>query len=476
MWSELLQQGRVLAASAAVWSGVVLAESPVMRPPASESGQHVSELVVHASRAMTLETLEAIALQNNPTLVQSAAAVDQARGVMRQVGMYPNPQVGYVRSEASHSGKTRTSGIFVGQEFVTAKKLEKSRDVEAWEVQRLTWEQQAQQSRVLNDLRVRFIETLVAQETVRLQERLLKLAEQGLAVTEELQAAQQATKVDVLQARIQWKTFRVGLREAQVRHRAAWTQLANVAGCPELVTVELSGSLDGEIPELDFDQQYARLLDSSPQLRASESRIQHACHELRRELAQPYPNLSVQVVAERDHIQQFDTVSTLLSVPLPIFNRNQGNIDRARADIREAQAELRRAQLALRDQLAEVFQRYETAKSQVLELRDEILPDAEESLKLTTAGYRAGEISFAQVLQARQTFGETHLAYLAARGELRKSLVEIDGLLLTGGLNPAEVGTALQSSPGAGVRRAVLSQLREGQSKQILPPALQTGP
>ncbi len=123
-----------------------------------------------------------------------------------------------------------------------------------------------------------------------------------------------------------------------------------------------------------------------------------------------------------------------------------------------------------------MFQRYEAAKTQVLELRDEILPDAEESLKLTTAGYRAGEVSFAQVLQSRQTFGETHLAYLAARADLRKSLVELDGLLLTGGLNPAEVGTALQSSPGAGVRRGVLNQLREGQSKQVLPPALQTGP
>jgi len=54
--------------------------------------------------------------------------------------------------------------------------------------------------------------------------------------------------------------------------------------------------------------------------------------------------------------------------------------------------------------------------------------------------------------------------------------VELDGLLLTGGLNPAEVGAALQSSPGAGVRRGVLNQLREGQSKQVLPPALQTGP
>ena len=471
LWKIL--SGGVIATATVLWAGVAWSEDP--RPIRSARTSEVTTAPAKVS-ALTVDTLEAIALQNNPTLAQSAAAIDQARGVMRQVSLYPNPQVGYVRSDANHSGKTRTSGIFIGQEIVTAKKLQKSRDVEAWEVQRLTWEQQAQQSRVLNDVRVRFIETLAAQQAMRFHERLSSLAEEGLATTERLKVAQVATQVDVLQARIQSKTFRVGLREAESRYRSAWKQLANVAGLPELAMSELQGSLDGEIPELDFDQQYARLLDGSPQLRASESRIQHACHELRRELAQPYPNLSVQVVAERDHVQQFDTVSTLLSVPLPIFNRNQGNIDHARADVREAQAEVRRAQLALRDQLADVFQRYETAKTQVLELRDEILPDAEESLKLTTAGYRSGEVSFSQVLAVRQTFGETHLAYLAARADLRKSLVELDGLLLTGGLNPAEVGTALQSSPGAGVRRGVLNQLREGQSKQVLPPALQTGP
>ena len=476
MCSELMRRGGIVVAIGAIWSGSVWAEGPATRPQSSSMAEYVLEVTIPVSSTLTVETLEAIALQHNPTLTQSAAAVDQARGVMRQVSLYPNPQVGYVRTDANRSGKSRTSGIFVGQEIVTAKKLQKSRDVEAWAVQRLCWEQQAQQSRVVNDLRVRFIEALAAQQSVQLHQRLLTLAEQGLATTERLKAAQEATQVDVLQARIQSKTFRVGLREAESRYRSAWKQLANVAGLPELIPTDLQGSLDGEIPELDFEQQYARLLDGSPQLRASESEVQHAQHELRRELAQPYPNLTVQMVAERDHIQQFDTVSTLLSVPLPIFNRNQGNIDHARADIREACAELRRAQLALRDQLAEVFQRYEAAKTQVLELRDEILPDAQESLKLTTAGYSAGEVSFAQVLQARQTFGETHLAYLASRADLRKSLVELDGLLLTGGLNPAAVGTALQSSAGAGVRRGVLNQLREGQSKQVLPPALQTGP
>src|SRR6185369_10576236 len=131
--------------------------------------------------------------------------------------------------------------------------------------------------------------------------------------------------------------------------------------------------------------------------------------------------------------------------------------------------------LALRDQLAETFRRYQTARQQVEHLRDEILPDAEESAKLTMDGYKAGEVNFLQVLSARQTYGETSLAHVEALTELRKVIVELDGLLLTGGLNPAELGAALQAQPGGGRQRGLLNQLRESSSKQVLIPALQSG-
>jgi len=75
--------------------------------------------------------------------------------------------------------------------------------------------------------------------------------------------------------------------------------------------------------------------------------------KLRRELAQPYPNLSVQVVAERDHIQQFDTVSTLCRCRCRSSIGIKGTSTMLALMWREAQAEVRRAQLALRDQLAD---------------------------------------------------------------------------------------------------------------------------
>jgi cobalt-zinc-cadmium efflux system outer membrane protein len=278
-----------------------------------------------------------------------------------------------------------------------------------------------------------------------------------------------------LQARIQLKTLRIGLKEAQARHRAAWKQLSNVVGCPDLAVTTVAGKLDGEIPQLDWEASWQQLLAASPQLQAAQVRIQHSRNEYQREKAQPIPNVNIQVVAERDQVQQATQVSTLLSIPVPVFNRNQGNIAHAVADIHEALAEVRRTELALRDMLADAFRRYETALAQVEELRDEILPDAEENVELTTTGYKAGQIAFLQVLSARQTYFQSSLAYVEALTELRKVVVEVDGLMLTGGLNPAAIGTALQSQPGMGGRQQrLLNQLQEGASKQILPPALQT--
>src|SRR5262249_1777530 len=98
--------------------------------------------------SLTLEVLEALALEHNPTVEPAAAAIEQQRGNMIQAGLYPNPQVGYLRSDSSPSDKARTNGAFFGQEIVTAGKLRKSRDVEFQEVERLGWEREAQRQRV----------------------------------------------------------------------------------------------------------------------------------------------------------------------------------------------------------------------------------------------------------------------------------------------------------------------------------------
>lgn len=442
---------------------------PSADPPAAKTESD-------SERRWTLDALESLALQNNPTLALAAAVVDADQGIYDQVGLYPNPQVGYLRSDNSRADQSQTQGIFVSQEFVTAGKLKKNRQIEAWDIQRVSWDAEAQRMRVLNDLKIRYFELLGAQRVVQLTHDSDRIASEGYELTDQLQRANQASRKDVLQAKVQMNTVRLNLREAEHRYDAAWNALTVLIGVPSMERAPVAGRLDEDVSQLNWDESWTQLESNSPQMQAALARVQFARSELARESVEPIPNLNVQLVAERDRVTNSNTLSTLFSVPVPIFNRNQGNIHRAHADVRQACAEVERVRLVLRDLLAEAFRRYKTARDQVTSLRDDILPDAKETLQLTTQGYKQGEFGILEVLSARQTYFESSLAYVEALSELQKVTTEINGLQLTGGLNPAEIGTALQGAAGGGGRqRAALTKVQESTSKRLLPAALQTG-
>ena len=235
----------------------------------------------------------------------------------------------------------------------------------------------------------------------------------------------------------------------------------------------LAGDLAGEIPPLDLEMCWQELLARSPQLRSSESELDHGWATYREARAQAIPNVTLQTVAEYDRATQATTVSTLVALPLPLYNRNQGNIDKASADIRADQAEICRVQLVLRDQLADSFRRYRTSLRQTERLKQTIVPSAEENWLLTKQLYTAGETAFVPVLVAQQTYFESQLAYVEALTELHKVVTEINGLQLTGGLNPAAIGSAIQNQPGGSSQRqrALLNEVQDRAAKQLLPAA-----
>ena len=426
---------------------------------------------------LSLADLQAIALLWNPTLAQASAAIAQERGFWIQAGLYPNPQAGYLRTDSSQAGQTQSSGAFISQEFVTAGKRQLSQAVEAQEIRRLTWEQRAQVMRVVNDLEVRYLEVLGSQRAIAVSQDLVRAAEEGLRATEEMLRVKQAARADLLQARLQRDAVRQGLQDARYRYEAAWRQLVTIIGRPDMVPVELQGELDGVIPPLDFDERLSQLLATSPQLRSAEAELAHAQAELAREKAARIPNVTLQTVTEYDRTSQSTNLSTLIAAPIPLFNRNQGNIFHAEADIRAATAELQRVRLVLRDQLADSARRYQTARSQVERLEKSMLRDAKENLDLTMEGYKQGEFDLLRVLAARQTYSQANLTYIESVIEARKVLVEINGLQLTGGLNPATLGAAIQTGPGGTRQRGLLNQMQDTNTQQLLPATIQaTGP
>lgn len=422
------------------------------------------------SAKTTLEELQQTALVNNPTLSMAASQIEKERGNWTQVGLWPNPVAGYLRSDPDLSGQSRTNGGFVQQTFVTAGKLRLAREQEEFGIADACQGLEAQRQRVLNDVRIRYFETLGAQHTVAVASAMESLASEGLDLARRAEKAGETSPVDVVQAEMQLKRMQLAVRQAKAQASTAWQSLMNMVGTPEEPPQDLAGELDEDIPQLDAEEQWQRLLFESPLLAQLSAQVGVAQKGWELAVAQRVPDVTGQVVAESDATQHYTSVQTLLAVPIPLFNRNQGGIHTAWHELRRTQAEIERTQLALRDAFEASFRNYSDALDRVETTRDELLPAARQSLELTMRAQVAGELSLSDVLDARQVYFDTELEYAAALTDLRVAAAEVQGMQLTGGLNPAEIGTAIQSSGGTTAQRRALQQALEQQQRGKLKP------
>jgi cobalt-zinc-cadmium efflux system outer membrane protein len=387
---------------------------------------------------LSLADVERMAERSNPSLAQAAARVEAARGRYVQVGLYPNPVAGYIGAEIGNEGRAGQQGAFVSQELVTAGKLGLNRAVVSQEIEQANWAYQSQRLRVLTDVRRTFYEVLVAQQAVELTQQLVRIGEQGVRSTEELMKAKEVARNDVLQAKIEADSAKVLLERARNRYLSAWRNLAAVMGACDMPPTPLAGNVQDGMAPLAWEETLRRLWANSPQLASARVGVARAQAMLGRECAGRVPNLGVQTSVQYDNATRDTFASIQVGAPIPIFNRNQGNIRRAQAELLAAQHDVKRTELELQQRLAAAFEQYTNARYQAEKYSKDILPNAQASLKLTTAGYQQGEFSYLSLLTAQRTFFQTNLTYLDALRELRAATATIEGNLLGDSLRPVE--------------------------------------
>ncbi len=420
----------ILVAGAGLAPALVLGQEPRCPPSGA----------LQPGGPLTLADLEQIALQRNPTLVQAAANVDDAQGRAIQSGLYPNPTVGYNGEQMGPrnlSGLGEQQGLFIDQTIVTAGKLRLNRARYAQEVSQMEAQALAQQYRVVNGLRVRFYQLLAMQRLLDVRADLLKVADQAVTTTEELKNVGAANEPDLLQARIEARQERVALENARALYQSAWEQLAAFVGNPALGVGRLQGDLEaaGAVP--DFDTTLAHLLEASPEVQVAGAEIVRNQFALKREQVEPIPNVQFRVSTGYDFERDVRGVSTTVNVGvrLPLFDKNQGNIQSAQAQLAYAQAELGRVELSLRQRLSRQYARYRTARSVVESYRKDNLPDARRAYELYLESFRRRRAAWPQVLVAQRTYFQISVDYVDALEEMRRAEVAILGLLLVDGLD-----------------------------------------
>ena len=384
-----------------------------------------------AAEPLTLARLTALAEQHNPDIAAARARAEAARGRLVQAGLYPNPMVGWEADEVGHNRKQAgEQGPRVMQTVVTGGKLRLSQAAAAEALAAQEWQALTTWYAVLTRVRVAFYEVLAARREVQTTKEVVRLAEENLSIARRLLKAELGTRADELRAQVELDQTRIRLGVARQRLDAAHKVLAAVTGLPTLPAESVAGRLEDGVPVFEWDRALQTALTRSSEVLEAQANVLQAEQLLRRAWAQNKPDVQLAARPFYSFPDNDSRVMLEVSFPLPVFNRNQGNIVAAQADLARAREEVRQVELRLTERLALAFQRYRNARLQVESYQKQILPNARESLRLVRLGYEKGDrYDLTGVLQAQQTLVQAQLTYVQALGELWRAASEIAGLV-----------------------------------------------
>ncbi len=420
----------VLQVISCVWYGLLVSGAVLADDASTFESDPPQETV-----PLTLDQLEDLALQRHPTLAVASRRIEALQGAYVQAGLYPNPMIGYHGEEIGDEGRAGQQGIVVAQRIVTAGKLGWNRKVVAQEIAAAQQHWQMQRYRVISDVRVAAHEVIAAQRTVELSERLVQLGTDFQQTAQRLFEALEVSRRDVLQASIESSAAELRLQRARQTLDGRWKQLAAHIGMADLPLMPIEDVWDQyDAAPLDWDETLQRVLQESPEWLQASVEIERARADVSRQFANTRPDVELVGSVSYNDASRDAIAGIGVSIPLQLFDRNQGNILRARAELQAAYEELHRVELMLQRRLAAVFQEYENAFVTVGRYQDEILPTASEALELVGQGYQQGEVEYLELLTVQRTFFQTSLDFVEAFRDLQVSRTRIANLLLANAL------------------------------------------
>jgi cobalt-zinc-cadmium efflux system outer membrane protein len=389
-----------------------------------------------------------MALEANPTLAQAAAEIKAAEGKKLQAGVYPNPVIGATGDENTPGPVIRGGefGFFVEQRVVTAGKLSKSRNVAEQERLKAETTAQAQKQRVLNSLRILYYEALGAERLVQVQTQLAELSQRAVQISKELLNVGAADRPDLLESEIEAERAGVSLALAQTAQTRVWRELAAVVANPSIKPTPLEGNLE-EIPRLELEPAINRLFSDSPEIRNSEVSIAREQAALQRAKVEKVPDILARggLRKNRELLEAGGRPVGLegffdVGFEIPFFNRNQGNVAAAQANLDRAEREVQRVKLSLRMRMARVYKEYQDAMITAEKYRTQMIPRAQRAHELYLNNFQQMAAAYPQVLIAQRNLFQLQQDYITALVNTWRSAVEIEGSLLKGGLEAPGVG------------------------------------
>jgi cobalt-zinc-cadmium efflux system outer membrane protein len=363
---------------------------------------------------LTLEQALDLADQRQPEIAEAVAMVAAAEGRAQQAGAFPNPEAILGAQQIPFSSNAANQEEYVagiGQTIPLGSRLSKARTAELLDREVRSRGLEVKRREIHRRVRSAFATALYQEQAYQAQTEIQQSTTKAVATTLARVEAGDALREDLARVEMELARAKVELQRAESLREQALLALVSAMGDASLAVKSLNGTLEAtfEIPTLEalaanlYAQPESALADAD--LRARTARVDLA-------QAERIPDVKVELLYHRLQSSQENTFDVGLSIPLPLFNRNQGKLREARAEVLAAEARSRMTQNELTTRLRESYLQLTAALATSRTLKTEILPRSATVVKGAEARYAAGDISLAELLPVRREWAAARLSYL----------------------------------------------------------------
>ena len=407
----------------ALTAGVSFAQS---LPAAQANRTAQSESQADVATLLTLQRAIALALDGNPDLIVAKREIEATEGQVLQGQARPNPELAYLLED--QRAQTRTQSVQInlpvemgGKRAARIAAAERGRDiaVEDLNVRRIE---------IRAAVVAAFFETLAAQERVALALDSVDLARKATDAVAKRVAAGKVSPVEESKARVAEAGVRVELAQAQSEQRNARGRLASLLGANPPRFTLVAGNVEALplVPSLDSVQQR---LSVSPTLRRAQLEMERRRLLVDVERSKRVPDVTFSLGVKRPNELQRDQLFFGVSVPLPLFDRNQGNLLEALKREDKARDELQALNVRVGTEVMQARERLDAIRGEVDVLQRDVLPGAKSAYDAATIGFENGKFNFLEVLDAQRTYFAAKSQYLKALAEAHRAAADIDRVL-----------------------------------------------
>nr|WP_267967265.1 MULTISPECIES: TolC family protein [unclassified Pseudomonas] len=375
------------------------------------------------AQGLSLEQALDAAFAQNPDFAAIGREIGIAEGERRQAGLIPNPELSWEVEDTRRDTSTTTVTLSQALEL-GGKRGARIEVAEAGQaIARLELERQRNSLRA--DVIQAFHAALRAQTALELAQQSQALTERGLRVVEGRVRAGQSSPVEATRAQVQLAQAEAAVRRARTERGVANQALARLTGSAEARFDRLDASNLSPGPAPQTERLLAKV-EQTAEWRLAAAQIERGDASLGSEKAQRIPNLTVSLGSQysREDRERVNVVG--LSMPLPLFDRNQGNVLAAARRADQARDLRNAVDLRLRSETRSALEQWGTAMGEVQAYDRTILPAAQQAVDTATRGFEMGKFAFLDVLDAQRTLIEARGLYLEALAQATDARAQVE--------------------------------------------------